>query len=146
MKKRTLVVLGCTLFFLAMQVPAQRVCAASPAADEIVRLEQRWITAILDGDKATVGAILSKDFKHFTSDGSVLDREQELATIKREPFTITLGEEAADFDSTGDAVVLHGLDTITQPGKPVKRQRWTDVFFKENGTWKAVSAQENVVP
>lgn len=72
--------------FFGHALPPQQSSASSSSAAEIVRLEQRWITAILNG----------------------------LATIKKEPFTITLSDQTADFDSTGDAVVLHGLDTITQ--------------------------------
>jgi hypothetical protein len=56
-----------------------------------------------------------------------------------------LSEQTVDFDSTGHAAVLHGLDTITQPGKATWYKRFTDVFFKQDGKWMAVSAQENVV-
>lgn len=136
-----------TLVLAELLVPAQRGAAgsSSSASDELIRLEARWITAILNGDQKTVAAILSKDFKHFTNGGTILDRAQELATIKKEPFMIRLSEQTVDFNPNGDAAVLHGLDTITQPGTPTKRQRFTDVFFKEHGRWIAISAQENVI-
>ena len=119
--------------------------AASPASasDEVIALEAKWITAMLNGDRVTLEGIFSRDFKHVLADGSVLDRSQELATITKEPFHIKLSHQTVDLDAGGDAAVLHGIDTITQPGKPTRFQRWTDVFFKENGTWMAVSAQEN---
>ena len=115
------------------------------ASDELIRLEARWITAILSGDRGTVASILSEHFKHITNEGTLIDRAQELAGIKKEPFTIALSEQTVDFNANGDAAVLHGLDTITQPGKPMRRQRFTDVFFKEHGSWVAISAQENVI-
>ncbi|MGA8534638.1 MAG: nuclear transport factor 2 family protein [Candidatus Tumulicola sp.] len=134
-------VLGAPLVLMPLGV-----AASSPSAsDELIRLEARWITAILDGDRSTVGSILSQHFKHVTNEGTVIDRAQELANIKKEPFKIALSEQTVDFNPSGDAAVLHGLDTITQPGKPTKRQRFTDVFFKVNGTWLAISAQENVI-
>jgi hypothetical protein len=147
MKTVSLVSLSFALVFAALLVPAQRSFAASPSSptDVVIRLEAHWINAILDGDGATVAAILSADFKHITNDGSVIDRAQELASITKEPFAIGLSEQTVDFDSTGDAAVLHGLDTITQPGKVTRHQRFTDVFFKENGKWMALSAQENVI-
>ena len=127
-------------------LPAQQSLAAAPTAtDQVIRLEAGWIRAILNGDKAAVAAILSHDFKHVLNNGNVIDRAQELASIAKEPFVIALSEQTVDFDSSGNAAVLHGLDTITQPGKATRHQRFTDVFFKENGTWMAVSAQENVV-
>jgi hypothetical protein len=84
-------------------------------------------------------------FKHLTNDGVVVDRVQELAGIKNEPFKIAPSEQTVDLNPSGDSAALHGLDTITQPGKPTKRQRFTDVFFKENSSWLAISAQENVI-
>jgi hypothetical protein len=129
----------------ASLVPARSLAAPRSPTDEVIRLEARWISAILDGDKATVATILSADFKHILNGGRLIDRAQELASITKEPFAIALSEQTVDFDATGNAAVLHGLDTITQPGKPARYQRFTDVFFKQNGTWMAVSAQENVI-
>jgi hypothetical protein len=146
--KRIVLVLPVLAFVLGeLLVPVQRSLAASHpfASDELIRLEARWINAILNGDRNTVAAILSEHFKHITNEGTFLDRAQELAGIKKEPFMITLSEQTVDFDPDGDSGVLHGLDTITQPGKPTKYQRFTDVFFQENGTWLAISAQENVI-
>jgi hypothetical protein len=126
-------------------VPRGLAASSSSPSNEVIRLEARWITAILNGDRSTVASILSDHFKHITNEGALIDRTQELAGIKKELFTIALSEQTVDFNPNGDAAVLHGLDTITQPGKPVKRQRFTDVFYKVNGTWLAVSAQENVI-
>jgi hypothetical protein len=146
--KRIVLVLTVLAFVLGeLLVPAQRSLAAShpSASDELIRLEARWINAILYGDRNTVAAILSQHFKHITNEGTLLDCAQELASIKKEAFMITLSEQTVDVNPNGDSGVLHGLDTITQPGKPTKYQRFTDVFFKENGTWLAISAQENVI-
>lgn len=119
---------------------------SSPSASSVViRLEARWIAAILDGDRSTVASLLSDHFKHITNDGVLIDRSRELAGIKKEPFKIALSAQTVDFNPNGDAAVLHGLDTITQSGRPPKRQRFTDVFYKVNGSWLAVSAQENVI-
>jgi hypothetical protein len=146
--KRIVSVLPVLAFIVVVLfVPAQRGLAAShpSAGDELIRLEARWINAILNGDRNTVATILSEHFKHITNEGTLLDRAQELAGIKKEAFTITLSEQTVDANPNGDSGVLHGLDTITQPGKPTKHQRFTDVFFKANGTWFAISAQENVI-
>ncbi len=147
MKRIAPALLTLAFVFAAPLVGMPRCQAASSASahDDLIRLEARWIAAILNGDRGTVASILSQHFKHITNDGTLIDREQELASIKKEPFKIALSEQTVDFDPNGDAAVLHGLDTITQPGKPAKRQRFTDVFFDVNGTWVAISAQENVI-
>jgi Domain of unknown function (DUF4440) len=138
--------LGFALAFAALLFPVQRGMATplSPT-DTVIQLEARWISAILDGDRATVATILSAGFKHILNGGKLIDRAQELASITKEPFAIALSEQTVDFDATGNAAVLHGLDTITQPGKATRYQRFTDVFFKEGDRWMAVSAQENVI-
>jgi hypothetical protein len=134
------------LFATSLVLTPQRLAASSSSeSDVLIQLEARWIAAILKGDRATVASILSARFKHITGDGALMDRAQELATITKEPFTIALSQQTVDYDPSGDAAVLRGLDTITQPGKPMRRRRFTDVFFKVNGAWMAVSAQENVI-
>ena len=147
MKRIAPVLLMLAFAFAAPLVPMPRALAGSSpsASDELIRLEARWITAILNGDRRTVASILSEHFKHITNEGTLIDRAQELAGIMKEPFKIALSEQTVDLNPNGDAAVLRGLDTITQPGKPTKRQRFTDVFFKVNGTWLAISAQENVI-
>lgn len=71
MKTGRLVSLGFALVLAALAAPAQEGSAASPPseADAIIRLEARWITAILNGDSTTVAAILSENFKHITLQG-----------------------------------------------------------------------------
>jgi hypothetical protein len=75
----------------------------------------------------------------------LIDRAQELASTTKLPIAMNLTQETVDFDSSGDAAVVHGLNTIIQPGKPPSRARFTDVFVKQTGTWLALSAQETAI-
>ena len=119
MKRTVLALRVIVLVLIALLVPVQSGIADSSrsASDEVIALEARWINAILIGNRNTVAAILSEHFKHITNDGAVVDRAQELASIKKEPFKIALSEQTVDLNPNGDSAVLHGLDTITQPGK-----------------------------
>ncbi|MGH3971467.1 MAG: hypothetical protein ACRDTV_26065 [Mycobacterium sp.] len=47
-----------------------------------------------------------------------------------------------DVDIVNDVAVIHGLNTITQAGTVLDRERFTDVFINQNGGWAALSAQE----
>jgi hypothetical protein len=38
--------------------------------------------------------------------------------------------------------VIHGVNTILESGKVLAHERFTDVFVKQGGIWKALSAQE----
>jgi len=71
--KRIVLLLPLLAFVLVeLLVPVQRSLAAShpSAGDELIRLEARWINAILKGDRNTVAAILSEHFKHITKEGT----------------------------------------------------------------------------
>jgi hypothetical protein len=110
-----------------------------PCADVLAQ-EARWLTAITDGDRDTVDSILSVNFRHITSQGVLLDRPQEIASMVKEPFTMNATEQIVDI--AGDTAVIHGRNTITQAGKVPARERFTDVFVLANGQWMALSAQE----
>jgi hypothetical protein len=45
-------------------------------------------------------------------------------------------------DIAGDTAVIHGVNTLIQSGRVLAKERFTDVFILENGTWMAMSAQE----
>ena len=110
-----------------------------PCADVLAQ-EARWLTAITDGDRDTVDSILRANFRHITSAGVLLDRAQEIAAMVKEPFTMNATEQIVDI--AGDTAVIHGRNTITQAGKVLARERFTDVFVLQNGHWMALSAQE----
>ncbi|HEY3675667.1 MAG TPA: nuclear transport factor 2 family protein [Candidatus Tumulicola sp.] len=123
--------------------PARVVADAPPQAQAVLAQEARWLKAIVAGDRATVATILSEqpEFTHITSDGDLVYRAAELAAVRKEPFTMTPTEQTVDFFADGAAIV-RGVNAIAQPNHPVERVRFTDVFVRENGHWKAVSAQE----
>ena len=111
----------------------------TPCAD-VLDLEARWLAAITAGDRNTIESILSPNYTHIASSGKLVDRDHEIAETTRQPFTMTPTEQAVDL--AGDLAVIHGLNTITQAGKVLKRERFTDVFISQNGRWLALSAQE----
>jgi hypothetical protein len=57
-----------------------------PCADVLAQ-ERRWLTAITDGDRATVESILAPSFKHINFDAELLDRELEIASVEKVSFT-----------------------------------------------------------
>jgi hypothetical protein len=131
--------------FAALLLSQASTVAASPPSPEAAVLSQeaRWLTAIVNGDRKTITSILSTNFKHITARGKLLDRAQELASMDIEPFTMNATEQTVDF--AGDAAVVHGLNTVTQSGKVLSRERFSDVFIKQNGSWMALSAQETAI-
>lgn len=115
---------------------------AGPCADVLTQ-ERRWLTAITDGDRATVESILAPTFKHINSDGELLDRAQEIAGIEKVSFTMNPSEQHVDI--AGDTAVIHGVNTLIDGGETIARERFTDVFALRNGIWVALSAQETTL-
>jgi Domain of unknown function (DUF4440) len=113
-----------------------------PCADVLAQ-EQRWLTAITDGDRATVESILAPGFKHINSDGLLLDRAQEIAGLEKVSFTMNPSEELVDI--AADTAVIHGVNTLIDGGEVLARERFTDVFILQNGRWMALSAQETTL-
>ncbi len=60
------------------------------------------------------------------------------------PATATLTTEQA-VDVASDLAVIQGVNTITQSGKVLNRERFTDVFINQDGGWMALSAQETAM-
>ena len=59
----------------------------APPCSDVLAQEARWLTAIASGDRATVEAILSQNFRHVNADGQMLDRAQEIAAMEPLPLT-----------------------------------------------------------
>ncbi|MDT5339375.1 MAG: hypothetical protein QOD90_4880 [Mycobacterium sp.] len=112
---------------------------ASPCADVLTQ-EARWLVAITSGDVAGVEAILAPTFRHVNSDGQLLDRGQEIASTEPLPFTFVASDQIVDI--AGDTAVIHGVNNVTRDGRVVDRERFTDVFVRQDGLWMALSAQE----
>jgi hypothetical protein len=120
-----------------------RALDSGPCADVLAQ-ERRWLTAITDGDRETVESILAPSFKHINSDGELLDRPSEIASLQKTSFTMNPSEQLVDI--SGDTAVIHGVNTLIDDGGAVlARERFTDVFQLQNGMWLALSAQETAL-
>jgi uncharacterized protein DUF4440 len=95
------------------------------------------------GRRPTVESILAPGFMHSNSDGALLDRAQEIASMEKLPFSMNPSDQLVNI--AGDTAVIHGVNTLVQDGKVVTRERFTDVFVLRDGVWKAVSAQETAL-
>lgn len=115
---------------------------AGPCADVLAQ-ERRWLTAITDGDRASVESILAPSFTHINADGELLDRAQEMAGIEK--LSVTMNPSDQHVDIAADTAVIHGVNTLIDGGKILARERFTDVFALQNGIWIALSAQETTL-
>ncbi len=106
-------------------------------------MEHRWIHAIATGDKAALAKILAPDFVDVSWRGEIRNRADALA---RPAAPASSSQQLKDLDVRvyGDTAFVNGLNLVA-----IKNRRWkirfTDVFTRQGGAWRAVSAQETLV-
>ena len=130
--------LAISLFF-SLYAPAE-----TSDAQQLLTLEQRWLAAAMQRDATTLQAILTDDFVDVTYQGGLRDKADHLqSSLAPSKPKQTLGELKVRI--YGDTGVVTGLNTIVaDDGSFTARVRFTDVFVKQQGVWRAVSAQETL--
>jgi ketosteroid isomerase-like protein len=111
---------------------------------ELRQLERDWDTAIVHKDIARLEQILGDDFVYIGSAGGINPRAALIQGIKDSEATIEPFETTDVVVRTyGDTAILTGrfLQKGTYKGQSFSGQfRYTDVYVKRNGIWRAVSA------
>lgn len=127
---------------LALLVPAQR--ASSSTEAQIVRLEHEWLDAAQHRDRAALERILSDDFVDIAYSGAVRTKADALAApVAAAGTTQTLDQMKVR--TYGDAAIVTGRNTVAaRDGTRRAVVRFTDVFVRQRGIWRAVSAQETL--
>ena len=119
--------------------------APDPEVREIVRLEDAWRQARIDGDVAFLERFYAPEMRVQGMDGKVQSRTEDIALFAKRiirPQTIAHGPlEVTVYDR---AAVVTGLDHIV--GTYAGRQgdlwlRFTDVLVKRNGRWQLIVQQ-----
>jgi len=120
------------------------VADAPPEAQAVLAQEHRWVSALANGDTKALAALLPDNFVHITYKGKLKYRADELADAATpKDYKEYLSEQTVDF--THNVAIVHGLNTISQMERVVMELRYTDVYSKDNGTWRPISAQETPV-
>ncbi|HET7452983.1 MAG TPA: nuclear transport factor 2 family protein [Thermoanaerobaculia bacterium] len=116
-------------------------------ADALLRVEERWVDALQRRDAAVVAEILADDFLDSTYKGEIRTKAEALAGL-RSPSRAETEQRLSEMRARiwGSAGVVTGINTVTaRDGSFSVRVRFTDVFVRRGGAWKAVSAQETLV-
>lgn len=108
--------------------------------DTLVRLNADYIESVRTSNVRRFDEILAADFLCTQSDGTLLDRAQFLEHTAR-PFTLK-NLEAHDVNVRlfGDTAIVHARTTYALPGGTPGSGRYTDVWVKRDGQWRAVAA------
>lgn len=111
--------------------------------EELVGLEDAWAAAVQASDISALDDIIAEDYVGTTATGAVQDKQQYLsAFVSGDRVTSVLTTEDLCVRLYGDtAVITHGGSAEGQfRGTPTGGDfRWTHVFVRRDGRWRAVS-------
>ena len=123
--------------------------ATSATEQEIVKLEQTVTDAQFKKDRAGLERLLADDYLYTHSNGSVLNKAQEIAESMSSDVQWT-DSKFADLKVRifGDVAVLTGRQTIqgTAKGYVPGPRRIIDIFVKRSGRWQWVGGQATLEP
>ena len=111
---------------------------------QLLELEQTWMQAAQHRDTPVLQRILAGDYLDINYEGELRDRADALLApnLRMQHATQSLSDEKLRI--YGNTAVVTGLGTLTDGGQVHAAWRFTDVFVKHDGVWRAVSSQETV--
>jgi ketosteroid isomerase-like protein len=108
--------------------------------DTLHDLNRDYIASVQNGDARRFDEILANDFYCSNPDGTLIDRAAFLAQTVR-PVTITnLTAHDVLIRLFGDVAIIHARTSYTLPDRGHGGGRYTDVWARQGGAWRCVSA------
>lgn len=116
--------------------------AATPADDraQLVKLNDDYVKSVLNSDAARFEQLLAAEFRNTNADGTILDRAAFLAQVARPSNLKTLACEDVEIRVLGDTAIIHAKTVYETSDGRDGSGRYTDIWQKRNGEWKAVAA------
>jgi len=115
-----------------------------PAMDDdlatLGELNDDYLESVKMGDVDRFREILADDFLCSAADGSVLDKTQFLELTAGPRSLRYLGATDIRIRLFGDVAIIHAATTFTTIEGREGRGRYTDVWAKRDGVWRAVAA------
>jgi ketosteroid isomerase-like protein len=107
----------------------------------LTELNQQYVDAFMNADVDWYREHLTDDFVCIESNGSVLDKSQFLRQTAAGPGVQSYVLEDARVRLFDDVALVHGFGTFTRLDGTTGKSRYTDVYARIDGAWKAISAQ-----
>ena len=112
----------------------------------LAQIEQVWLRAAEQNDKAALGCILADEFEEADFDGSLIDRSAMLATGSK-PSTVHFELSDLRVHVYGNSAYVRGVGgTRSDDGKFHAKNRFTDIFVYRDGRWQCVAGHESHFP
>lgn len=124
--------------------------AAEPSSDirqAVLNAEEAWKRAVLNGDRDTLGQLLSDDLSYTHSSAKTQTKEQFIQDATSGSTTY----KAIEFENTklrqyGNVVVITHSARIATVQTGTSHLYLTEVWAQEGGRWQMVSRQATKLP
>ena len=110
----------------------------------IHRLNAQYIRAFVEADVAWYVENLTADFTCSLTDGTRIGKEEFLRKIASGPGVTDVRFDEVDVRPLGEVALVHGVTHYVRNGEP-SSTRYTEVWRREVGRWRAVAAQLTAV-
>ena len=113
----------------------------------LIQIEQVWLKADGMHDTVTLGCILADEFEEADFDGSLIDRATMLTSAMK-PGNSSIHFELSDLHVHlyGDTAYVRGIGVGSENGRPVRKNRFTDIFVYRDGRWQCVAGHQSHFP
>jgi len=122
----------------------------SDEAGRVLALENAWNHAIEAKDANALDMLMATTMLALGSDGSFLNKDQYLASIKAPDFqptqAVTEQGSVQMYGDTAIAVTVFRMKEVAKGKTVVHRERTVDTWVKINGTWKCAAAVAVAIP
>jgi ketosteroid isomerase-like protein len=114
-------------------------------AEEVTTLNRQWMESYVRSDVAFLERHLADDYMSTFPDGTVLDKQGEIAALKSGDIALTeMTPREMKVRIYGEAAVITGRSVIKAKvnGRETSGEfRFTDVWVKQDNHWMAVASQ-----
>jgi hypothetical protein len=124
-----------------------RLSAQDSDKTRVLGLENAWNEAEKHHDANAISALIAPTFAYTDIDGSFMDKEQFLASIRGSHAT-QIVNEAMKAESYGNVIVVTGAyrEQGNENGKSyTRRGRFTDTWIEKDGQWLCAASQETLI-
>lgn len=137
----------CLLIITLSSVTLFQLSAQDSDKTRVLSLENAWNEAEKHRDANAISALISPTFSYTDIDGSFMDKEQFLASV-RGSHAMQIVNEAMKAESYGNVIVVTGSyrEQGNENGKSyTRRGRFTDTWVEKEGQWLCVASQETLI-
>jgi ketosteroid isomerase-like protein len=107
----------------------------------LIRLNQEYVNAFMKADVDWYREHLADEFVVIESDGSLLNKEQFLRNTINGPDVADYKLHEVDIRIYENTALVRASGVWTREDGKMGMSRYTDVYVRQNGGWKTVSAQ-----